>query len=275
MELGTLLAYWTHDLSPFLWKWNENFGIRYYGLAYVIGFIWLYFGLRYQVRQGWCRLSEESYDRFLTWMIVGVMVGGRVGYCLLYTPQATWENPLIILQPWRGGMASHGGFIGVIAVLYYYSRHYKIPFYNLADATTFCAPFALGLGRIANFINGELWGRPATVPWAVIFPRAGGEVPRHPSQLYEALLEGLLLGIVLFIVRKRVRQDGIVSLTFLGGYCVLRFIVEFFRAPDPQIGFYFGYFTQGQLLSVVFLLLTGVLAWFQFGRARTRMQSGR
>lgn len=267
-----MFAYYVHDLSPFLIHFGGNWGIRYYGLAYALGFIGLYFGLVWQAKRGWLPLSKDHIVDFLTAMIIGVIVGGRLTSCLLYNWDATMRHPLSIFFVWEGGMASHGGIAGSILAIAWFARRQKIPFYVLADATALCTPPALALGRVANFINGELWGRPATVPWAVIFPDAprgtdGYPLPRHPSQLYEAGLEGLLLFAVLLLLRFKTKRAGIVSLTFMGAYPVLRFVGEFFREPDGNIGFYFGWLTQGQLLSVGMLLLTAVMVWTQFFRA--------
>ena len=165
-------------------------------------------------------------------------------------------------------MASHGGILGVIVVMILFARSRRIPFYNLADAVAFPAPIMLGLGRCANFLNGELWGRPSMVPWAMIFPEAtpvnGMNVPRHPSQLYEALLEGVVLELVLVAMRFGAKREGAVALSFMAGYAILRIVGEEFREPDAQIGFWFGSITQGQLLSAVMLLVTAGLAWHQF-----------
>jgi len=266
-----MFAYYVDTLSPFLFEVGHGFGLRYYGLAYILGFAAFYFGLRLQARRGWCRLSPKQIDDLVVWVaLVGVIVGGRLGYCLLYDFPETVRRPWSIFEVWHGGMASHGGMIGVIAVMFVFARRHRIPFYNVADAAALCTPIGLGLGRIANFINGELWGRPSTVPWAVIFPKAplvgGLEVPRHPSQLYEAGMEGLFLFLVLLVLRLRTRRDGVVALTFLGLYGALRIVGECFREPDEQIGYYFGAITQGQLLSAGLIVAAVVLAWLQFGR---------
>jgi phosphatidylglycerol:prolipoprotein diacylglycerol transferase len=165
-------------------------------------------------------------------------------------------------------MASHGGILGVIVAMLWFSRKVKIPFYQLADAAALCTPIGLGLGRIANFINGELWGRPTEVPWAVIFPHAprimGEQLPRHPSQLYEFFLEGLLLFILLWIIRQRTQKTGVVALSFMGFYALLRILGEQFREPDIEIGYLWGGLTQGQALSMGMLAVTFVLVIFQW-----------
>jgi len=207
--------------------------------------------------------------------MAGVILGGRLGYCLLYAPRQTFTDPTYFFTVWKGGMASHGGILGVILVMIFYARASKIPFYNLADATAFCVPICLGLGRCANFLNGELWGRPTDAWWGVVFPDApwvhGMNVPRYPSQLIEALLEGLLLQIVLVAVRLSTKREGAVALAFMAGYAVLRIAGEQFREPDADLAypgmhnnFWFGTMTQGQLLSGIMLLVTALLAWRQF-----------
>ncbi len=259
-----MLGYFQHNLSPFLIEFGNGFGIRYYGLAYVLGFIAFYQGLRWQIRQGWCRLPLSLVDDFVFWIcLLGVVVGGRLGYALFYDFPAVYHNPLLLLKIWQGGMASHGGILGVIGVMLWYARKVKIPFYNLADACALMTPIGLGLGRIANFINGELWGRPTEVSWAVLFPEStriyGAIVPRHPSQLYAAFLEGFVLFSLLLFLRYRTRKEGVVALTFVGAYGILRMVGEQYREPDAQIGYYFETVTQGQLLSGGMILIALVL----------------
>jgi phosphatidylglycerol:prolipoprotein diacylglycerol transferase len=260
-------AYFQETPRLFLWDigrfWGIDFGIRFYSLAYLMGFFILFTGLRWQARRGWSQLRA------------GTILGGRLGYCLLYAPKETFTDPLFFFQLWKGGMASHGGILGVILVMIFYARHARIPFYNLADATAFCVPITLGLGRCANFLNGELWGRPTGAWWGVVFPEAphvfGLNVPRYPSQLIEALLEGLLLQLVLIAVRLGTKREGAVALTFMAGYAILRIIGEQFREPDEQIGYWFGSITQGQLLSGLMLLVTAVLAYLQFFSRRAKV----
>ncbi len=244
-------------------------GIRFYSLAYLTGFYLLFISLRWQARRGWSLLRGDAIADYVTWVaMAGVILGGRLGYCLLYEPRETFTHPFYFFEVWKGGMASHGGILGVIIVMICQARARGIRFYNLADATAFCVPLALGLGRCANFLNGELWGRPTDAWWGVIFPDApwvnGMNVPRYPSQLIEALLEGLVLQAVLVAVRFSTRREGAVSLTFMAGYAVLRIVGEQFREPDEDIGFWFGSVTQGQLLSGLMLAATAVLAWRQF-----------
>ena len=263
------LAWYVDNFSPFFIEFGRGIGIRYYGLSYALGYLFLYVFLRQQVKWGWCSLTREQADALVLWIcLLGVFVGGRLGYCLLYDFPETIRHPWTLFFVWEGGMASHGGIIGVILVMVWFARSRKVPFWNVADATALCTPVGLGLGRIANFINGELWGRPTTVPWAVYFPRAPlvneAPVPRHPSSLYEAALEGLLLFLLLLWIRKGTRRDGVVAISFLALYSLFRIIAECFREPDIQIGYYLGFATQGQLLSATMLVAAGVLAWVQF-----------
>ena len=275
-----LFAYFIEQPRPFLWRfghfWGSDWGIRFYSLAYLTGFYILFVGMRWQAKRGWSLLKGDASADYAVWVgIVGVVLGGRLGYCLLYEPVRTFTDPLSFFTVWQGGMASHGGILGVILVMIFYARAKKIPFYNLADATALFVPVALGLGRCANFLNGELWGRPTDAWWGVIFPKAPHvlvspstglflNVPRYPSQLVEALLEGLLLQIVLLIVRFSARREGAVSLTFMAAYAMLRIVGEQFRQPDEDIGFWFHWITQGQLLSGLMLFVTAILAYIQF-----------
>jgi phosphatidylglycerol:prolipoprotein diacylglycerol transferase len=271
-------AYFIEHPRPFLLQIGSGWGIRFYSLAYLMGFYVLFVGLRWQSRRGWLMLRGDAIVDYVTWVaLAGTILGGRLGYCLLYEPYRTFTDPISFFEVWKGGMASHGGILGVILVMVFFGRSRKIPFYTLADATAFCVPVTLGLGRCANFLNGELWGRPTDSWWGVIFPGAplvhGMNVPRYPSQLIEALLEGLLLQLVLVLVRFSSRRQGAVALTFMAGYAILRIIGEQFREPDEDIGFWFGSITQGQLLSGAMLLITAFLAWRQF-RVRPAEPSG-
>ncbi len=276
----SFFAYFIQHAHPYvpLLPHHGGFGIRFYSLAYLTGFYVLFVGMRWQAARGWSLLRGEVIADYVTWVAMGgVILGGRLGYCLLYEPHRTFTDPLSFFQLWKGGMASHGGILGVIIVMICFSRAKKIPFYNIADATAFCVPITLYLGRCANFLNGELWGRPTSAWWGVVFHDAplvhGINVPRYPSQMIEAVLEGLLLQAVLVAVRLRGRREGAVALTFMAGYAILRIVGEQFREPDEDIGFWFGDITQGQLLSGLMLLITAYLAWRQF-YTRPRLEEG-
>ena len=234
------LAFWVHDLSPFLGPHWGNFGIRYYGLAYLSGFIvgaWL---LGRYAAAGRSRLPADKIADFMLGLVVGVMLGGRLGSFLLYHPEQLWQDPLSFFRVWEGGMASHGGMIGVALALAWFSRAERIPFRHLGDLIASVAPAGLLFGRVANFINGELWGTPTRVSWAVIFPASPHPLmPRHPSQLYEAGLEGALL--LAFMQWRFWRSDvvqrspGRLSGEFLLAYAAARAIGEMFREPDASL----------------------------------------
>jgi phosphatidylglycerol:prolipoprotein diacylglycerol transferase len=264
MSSFTHFAYWIHDWDPFLIQWSENWGIRYYGVAYLLGFLAVFFGLRWFYRKGWSEIHPDKVGDLLTWAVMGTLIGGRMGYCLLYDWDATMRDPVSVIAFWRGGiegMASHGGFCGVILALWIFAKRNGYRLWPIYDNLSIWATPGFFFGRCANFINGELWGRPTEVPWAVIFPDAplvgGRMVARHPSQLYEALLEGLLLFVILLFLRSKKPPVGVISGVFLSGYGCVRIIGEFFREPDHQ-QFLFAEVTRGQFFSV-FLVLTGVV----------------
>ncbi|QSR89572.1 prolipoprotein diacylglyceryl transferase [Methylacidiphilum caldifontis] len=263
-----MIAYFVHHLSPFLIQFSNGFGIRYYGLSYALGFFFLWLGMRWQRKHGLLELSTRQIDDLVFWIALGgVMIGGRLGYCLLYDFFHTVREPWFVFQIWKGGMSSHGGILGVLIVLFWASRKWKVPFFHIADAAVWLAPVGIFFGRLANFVNGELWGRPTTLPWGVIFPDApminGQAVPRHPSQLYEALLEGVVLFGILTYLRFRKKSAGSVSIGFLFSYSLLRILGECFREPDLHIGYYFGFVTQGQILSLFTLALSFVLLYLK------------
>jgi phosphatidylglycerol:prolipoprotein diacylglycerol transferase len=268
-----MLMYYVHDLSPFLLQFSNGIGIRYYGLAYVLGFIWLYWALGLFERRGWLHWGQGTRDEFLFWVaLAGVVAGGRIGYMLLYDWTRFATDPLSLFRIWEGGMASHGGIIGVAIVTWLYARRRKVSFAALADAVAWAAPLALALGRVANFINGELWGRPSTVPWAVIFPQAplidGQIAPRHPSQLYEALFEGLAVFVILWIARFKAKKldPGTLSILFLLLYSMARIGCEYFREPDGGRFLWWG-ITMGQALTAGLLLV--LLVWVFFWKLKS------
>jgi phosphatidylglycerol---prolipoprotein diacylglyceryl transferase len=237
------------------------FAIRWYALAYIASLLLGWRLVRRLVRLPPAVATPLQVDDFLTWAVLGVVLGGRLGYVLFYQPATYLAHPLQILAVWEGGMSFHGGMLGVATAIIVYCRRNEIPLLGFADRIAIVAPIGLGLGRMANFINGELWGRPAPewLPWAMIFPRAGME-PRHPSQIYQALLEGLLLFVVLFVLSRREslrRHFGLLTGVFLCGYALARITGEFFREPDAFLGFLAFGATMGQILSVP-MFLAGV-----------------
>jgi phosphatidylglycerol:prolipoprotein diacylglycerol transferase len=228
--------------------------VHWYALAYLTGFIggWLYAAKMIKRWGGPSPLSPEIPEDVLTWVIAGIILGGRLVYVLVYNPILYFHNPLDAFKIWQGGMSFHGGLLGTLTAIWLYGRKHKLPFLALTDMAAMVAPIGLFFGRLANFVNGELFGRVTTLPWGIIFPN-GGPLPRHPSQLYEALLEGVALGLVLFVLARRKSAwayHGLLSGAFLIGYALCRITVEFFREPDAQIGFLPGGITMGQLLSL-------------------------
>lgn len=237
------------------------FALRWYGLMYVAGFVAAYFLIRRQPGARRMGLQGNALQDLFLYMIIGLVVGARLGYVLFYQFNNFGQylhNPLEIIAVWHGGMSFHGGLLGTLLAGALFCRRHKFPFWEAADVVIVTAPIGLFLGRLGNFINGELFGRISTVPWAMVFP-GGGPQARHPSQLYEALLEGVLLFSILWKLKDRQFKPGAMVSFFLGGYGILRFIVEFFREPDPQIGLLSGVFSMGQMLCLAMILAAGIL----------------
>jgi phosphatidylglycerol:prolipoprotein diacylglycerol transferase len=237
--------------------------IRWYALAYIVGILlgWLYARMLIRNTALWggsAPMKVEDFDDYVVWVTLGIILGGRIGYVLFYNLAHFAAHPAEIFQLWSGGMSFHGGFAGCVAAVILFARKRGISILSLGDLTGAGGPIGLFLGRIANFINGELWGRPGEVPWAMIFPGAG-PLPRHPSQLYEAALEGLLLFVVLAIAVRMgaLKRPGLVVGLFAIVYAMARSFCEFFREPDPQLGFLWGGLTMGMLLSIP-LFLAGI-----------------
>lgn len=228
---------------------------RWYGLMYAVGFAaawWLGRVRAAKPGSGWTAIQV---DDLITWLVVGVVLGGRLGYVLFYDPAYYLSNPLESLSIWRGGMSFHGGVAGVVLVCWLYGRSIGKSLLEVGDLIGPLVPPGLLAGRMGNFINGELWGRVTDVPWAMVFP-TGGPLPRHPSQLYEAALEGLLLFVILWAYSSKPRQRGAVGGLFLLGYGSFRFFVEFFRQPDAQLGFVaLDFFSMGQMLCLPMIVL--------------------
>jgi len=244
------------------------FAIRWYALAYIFGILigWAYARMLIRSERLWggntsknlAPLTLTDFDDFILWVTLGIIIGGRTGYVLFYNLPHFAAHPLEIFQLWKGGMSFHGGFTGAVVAVLLFARSRGISILSLGDVTCAVGPIGLFLGRLANFINGELWGRPADVPWAMIFP-TGGNIPRHPSQLYEATLEGVVLFLVLALLMRAgaLKRPGLIVGCFAVGYAIARTTGEFFREPDAQLGFLWGGATMGQLLSIP-LFLAGV-----------------
>jgi phosphatidylglycerol:prolipoprotein diacylglycerol transferase len=293
-----MLSYFIDNFDPFIVRLWDNVGPRWYGFAYVLAFISAFFIVLLLAKRGYCDLPPNRVSDFVTWTaLFGVLLGGRIGYVLFYRPQMLRE-PLSILRVWEGGMASHGGMIGILLLTLYYARRHKFSWMNLGDALVIAAPIGLFFGRCANFINGELYGRATSVAWAVQFPKEllenpaeadravavatkidpsltdpelviqaarhnsalkdtlrGILTPRHPSQLYEAFFEGIVLFAILWLVRTRMRQpNGVLTGLFFICYAIFRIIIENFREPDAPL---VGALTRGQFLSF-FLIAIGL-----------------
>ena len=262
MLLSLLATLQFPDIDPIIFQIGP-LAIRWYALAYIAGLMlgWKYI-VRLVRRDGdKAAMSEVQVDDFLVWATIGVVLGGRLGYVLFYRPGFYLDNPGEILAVWQGGMSFHGGLLGVTAAMLLFSRKYKLSFLGVTDLISMAAPIGLFFGRLANFINGELWGRTSDVAWAMAFPH-GGPAPRHPSQIYESLLEGALLFLILWYLRNKTdkaMQPGFLTGIFIGGYGLARFAVEFFREPDAHLGFLFAGATMGQMLSLPLVLLGAYL----------------
>lgn len=237
-------------------------GIRWYALAYIAGIVIGWRVARRLVEATPAAGTARQVDDFVTWATLGIIIGGRLGYVLFYRPTYYLQNPLEALAVWQGGMAFHGGALGVIVAALLFCRSEKLNPLAFGDRVAVVVPIGLFFGRIANFINGELWGRPATVPWAMVFPHDPLQLPRHPSQLYQAGLEGVALFLVmlaLWSVRANRARPGLLTGALIAGYGVARSVGEFFRQPDDNLGFLLAGATMGQLLSVPMILVGGFL----------------
>jgi phosphatidylglycerol:prolipoprotein diacylglycerol transferase len=248
------------------------FAIRWYALAYIFGILlgWLYARAIIRAQSLWggpAPMTVLDFDDFVLWVTLGIILGGRLGYVLFYNPAHFLAEPWEILQLWQGGMSFHGGFAGCVLAVMVFAWSRGIPILSLGDVVCAVAPLGLFLGRLANFINGELWGRTSDARWAMVFP-GGGPLPRHPSQLYEAALEGLALFVILAILVRAsaLKRPGLILGAFALGYGIARTICELFREPDPQLGFLWGGLTMGMVLSVPLMIAGIVLVWLALAR---------
>lgn len=244
--------------------------VHWYGLMYLLGFVCFWWLGRMRAKESWRGLTPDDVENLLFYGVFGVILGGRLGYCLFYQPGYYLAEPLRILEVWQGGMSAHGGLLGVVIVMLIYARRQGLTFWQIADFVSPIVPLGLFFGRIGNFINGELWGRAAgsDVPWAMIFKNSGTLVPRHPSQLYEAFLEGALLFTVLWWFSSKPRVAGAVGSLFCMGYGLVRFIVEYFREPDSYLGLGLFGLSRGQWLSLPVFLL-GLVVWIWVHRRKS------
>ena len=254
------------DVSPVMFSVG-GLSVRWYSMAYLAGIVLAWVWLLRDVKKYNIPFAREAVEDIIFFITVGIIAGGRIGYALFYGGASFWEEPWKILAIWQGGMSFHGGAAGAVLGLWYAAHKHRLDFWQLTDMAALYAPIGIFLGRLANFVNDELWGRVTDVPWAVRFP-SGGYLPRHPSQLYEACCEGLFILFVLnclwrFVPVVRERK-GTVSALFVVFYAVFRIVLENFRQPDAQLGFYFGFITMGQMRSLPLLIFGGWLLWRRF-----------
>jgi len=256
----------THQIDPVAIS-LFGFDVYWYSVMYLVAFgLFWWLGTR-RAQQPHAPINRDQVGDLLFWGVIAVIAGGRLGYVLFYVPDELLANPAMVLNIRDGGMSFHGGLIGVIAMMWFYGRHLGIGFFRLSDFVAPLVPTGLAAGRIGNFIGGELWGRPSDVPWAMVFPAAGDGLARHPSQLYQAGLEGLALFALLWWYSHRQRPVGAVSALFLMGYGAFRFLAEFFRQPDAHLGFVaLDWMTQGQLLSLPMMVAGALIMGWAYAR---------
>jgi phosphatidylglycerol:prolipoprotein diacylglycerol transferase len=240
--------------------------IHWYGLMYLAAFVSAWFIAKHQVAKPWSLIKAEHLDDMIFYAALGVVLGGRVGYVFFYNFPKFLEDPIWLFKIWEGGMSFHGGFLGVLLAMFLYSRKLKIPFGAMMDLAAVMTPLGLGFGRLGNFIGQELWGRASDVPWAMIFPKDPSGLARHPSQLYQAGLEGLLLFVIVFIYSNRERPNWATAGVFAMGYGIFRFLVEFVREPDAHLGIQALGMTRGQMLSLPMILVGIALLWYAYNR---------
>ncbi|PYO09930.1 MAG: prolipoprotein diacylglyceryl transferase [Gemmatimonadetes bacterium] len=237
------------------------FKLRWYGVMYLVGYFVGYRLALSRIRRGASVLTQQQLDTLVAYLVVGMLIGARLIYVFVYDFPEFRAHPWRAFAIWTGGLSFHGAIVGMACAIALFAHRHRVPTLAITDIVAFCGAPGLFFGRIGNFINGELYGRPSNVPWAMIFPTDPLRVPRHPSQLYEALAEGVVLFLVLWLLDRRARArgwywDGLLTGAFLVGYALLRFLLEFTRQPDAQLGFIvFGKFSMGQLLSTIMLLV--------------------
>ena len=274
--MDPLINFWQNlpaQISPYLFSIG-SFQLRYYSLMYIVAFALVYIMVRYRIKDEKYEYKPEIIQDYMVWAMIGVIVGGRLGYALFYNFGYYWQHPLEIILPFDftdgvrfiglSGMSYHGGAIGVAAASAYFCIRNKINFWRFADLFAPAVPLGYTFGRIGNFINGELYGRVTTAPWGMYFPLDPTQKLRHPSQLYEALLEGIVLFALLWLIRKKKRFDGFLLGIYICGYGFVRFIIEFYREPDYQLGFVLGSLSMGQVLCLLMIAFgLVILVWRQ------------
>lgn len=237
--------------------------IHWYGVMYLVGFLFAMWLANRRADRSAGAWSRQEVSDLMFYGFLGVILGGRIGYVLFYNLPLFLDDPLYLLRIWQGGMSFHGGLVGVILAMIWFAHRTKRHFFTVADFVAPLVPFGLGAGRLGNFINGELWGRVSDLPWAMVFP-TGGPEPRHPSQLYQFALEGVLLFVILNLVWRRQPPRGVISGLFLVCYGLFRILVEFVRQPDAQLGLYFNLISMGQILSLPMVLAGLLMIWVAY-----------
>jgi phosphatidylglycerol:prolipoprotein diacylglycerol transferase len=248
--------------------------LRWYGLMYLVGYLVGYRILQARIRRGLVNLTPSDLDALIEYLVIGMFLGARLMYATAYEPGHYLHDPIEFVRIWHGGLSFHGALIGMTAATIVFAQTHRVPFWPLADSLALAAPPGLFFGRVGNFINGELYGRVTTVPWAMVFPTDPQQLPRHPSQLYEASAEGILLFVVLWSLERWSRargwyRPGLLAAAFLLGYGVLRFLLEFTRQPDAQLGLVLGPFSMGQLFSTAMCVAGSAVLIFVLTRAPT------
>ncbi len=252
--------HYVHNLDPVIFGIG-SLQVRWYGLMYVVGFIIAGLLLKVLVQKNFFKVSVEKIDTLVTTMIVCMFIGARFFYVFIYNWDYYSQNMMELLAVWKGGLSFHGALVGLCVGGYIFARQQKITWFEVMDSVALSGSQGLFWGRLGNFINGELYGRPTDSWVGIIFPNGGGLMPRHASQLYEAVLEGIALTIILWIMRSRVKVYGMISAVFIAVYGLFRFVVEFYREPDSQLGYYFGFLTMGQLLCFI-MIIVGIAVGF-------------
>lgn len=286
------MTHYIHNINPIVFELGGPLAVRWYGISYLLGFIAAILLLRRWSKKGEFEVPVPEVSNFVVMLaFFGVFLGGRLGYVLLYSFGSFLENPLYIFKVWEGGMASHGGLVGIVLFMLWYARKHKHSFWNLADNMACTATLGIAFGRLANFVNGELWGRVTTMKWAVIFPQerglyygqydlpmiekmvaAGELLPRHPSQLYQAFAEGFLVFGIMLLLRRTAwgKRPGALGASVLALYAIARIGMEFFREPDSTI--YFGWLTKGQLYSILMIVGAATIIYKRRLAGRERKQ---
>ncbi len=253
--------HYVHNLDPVILDLGP-LQVRWYGLMYVIGFIIAGYLLKVLSKEKFFKVEIEKIDSLVTTMILCMFIGARFFYVFIYNWDYYSVNLMELLAVWKGGLSFHGALVGLCTGGYLFGRQNKLTWFEVMDCVALAGSQGLFWGRLGNFINGELYGRPTTAFVGIIFPNGGGLAPRHASQLYEAFLEGILLTIVLWIVKSKTKIYGILSAVFIAGYGLFRFVIEFYREPDSQLGYYFGFLTMGQILCFIMIIVGTAVGFY-------------